>query len=345
MAQKRTERSIILILAIIVGCEAFLIFVMLRGHDHHIGKNAGTTRAGSVELSTMKVDFGSVLRGARPVRKIMLTNHGRRPLVIRSIRLACACGTGWPSTKRVAPNQSTLINLKLSSSSLFGAITKTGYVVFENPDVEPIRFKLTANILPPNVFFKPAEIRFGDISLGDPVVDTVEVNSQALQVVGFTINGIRGSSPKIRTEYSAEQQQSLVKFEADTCQGRFRESVQVDLRGRYETMSIAIPVKGRVIGVAEVYPRRLFLGVVDPGQRVDVELEVYAVDNSLSFAILQAEDLKNPVVDILQGNKFVARVGVRIPDSFGFFEGKISLRTNAKRQPLIEVPYAGLAGL
>jgi hypothetical protein len=109
-------------------------------------------------------DFGTVPLGSKRVHAFTVTNTTREPLRILSIRIPCNCVTAWATKKELAPGESTTIVAQLDTRRFAGSITKSCFVLFDQPRDE-VQLVLRA-FSHERLFFEPETLAFGRLKKG-----------------------------------------------------------------------------------------------------------------------------------------------------------------------------------
>jgi len=92
-----------------------------------VGTFAATAQnaAGAVmTFDATTVDYGTIEKGADPIRKLKFTNTGTEPLIIKDAKGSCGCTTPkWPK-EPIMPGESEVIEIKYDTQRV-GPFTKT----------------------------------------------------------------------------------------------------------------------------------------------------------------------------------------------------------------------------
>lgn len=122
-------------------------------------------KAGRLEVSQKKWDFGFIPRGAKVTHNFLLKNVGNDTLKITNVRKSCGC-TAAPLRKSILPpGDTTLLEVTFNSGSYQGAVSKAVYVESSDP-IEPfldISFLATVSVPSKLLSFDPFFIKFDTI--------------------------------------------------------------------------------------------------------------------------------------------------------------------------------------
>lgn len=70
------------------------------------------------------VDYGTVEKGADPIRKFKFTNTGTEPLIIKAAKGSCGCTVPTYPKEPIMPGESNVIEVRYDTQRV-GAFTKT----------------------------------------------------------------------------------------------------------------------------------------------------------------------------------------------------------------------------
>lgn len=124
------------------------------GHDHaneeaadpalqEAQKNPLTT----VALKESDFDFGEIKKGDVVSHVYEITNTGKNPLIISSVKPGCGCTAPEFTKEPILPGKTGKITLKFDSTSFDGLVSKAADI-YTNVEKAPIRIGFTANIQP-----------------------------------------------------------------------------------------------------------------------------------------------------------------------------------------------------
>lgn len=70
------------------------------------------------------IDYGTIDKGAEPLRKFKFTNTGNEPLIIKSAKGSCGCTVPNYSKEPIMPGESSVIEVRYDTQRV-GAFNKT----------------------------------------------------------------------------------------------------------------------------------------------------------------------------------------------------------------------------
>lgn len=109
-------------------------------------ENAKKNPVTNLVLSESNFDFKDVKKGNVVEHKFELTNTGKNPLIISSVKPACGCTVPSYTTEPIMPGKKGYVNLKFDSSSFDGLQSKSAEV-YANVEKMPITLSFTANVV------------------------------------------------------------------------------------------------------------------------------------------------------------------------------------------------------
>ncbi|MFN4079411.1 MAG: DUF1573 domain-containing protein [Saprospiraceae bacterium] len=75
-------------------------------------------------FETTTIDYGTIDKGAEPLRKFKFTNTGNEPLIIKSAKGSCGCTVPNYSKEPIMPGESSVIEVRYDTQRV-GAFNKT----------------------------------------------------------------------------------------------------------------------------------------------------------------------------------------------------------------------------
>lgn len=98
-------------------------------------------------LSSSNFDFGKIKKGAQVSHVYEVTNTGKNPLIISSVRPGCGCTAPEYTKEPILPGKKGNITLKFDSQNFDGKVVKQAEV-YTNTEHTPITLTFTADIQP-----------------------------------------------------------------------------------------------------------------------------------------------------------------------------------------------------
>lgn len=78
----------------------------------------------SFEKDVMTIDYGTVDKGADPIRRFKFTNTGNEPLIIKTAKGSCGCTVPTYPKEPIMPGESNFIEVRYDTQRV-GMFTKT----------------------------------------------------------------------------------------------------------------------------------------------------------------------------------------------------------------------------
>jgi hypothetical protein len=222
-------------------------------------------------------DFGTVARGAKAEYEFVFSNIYLEDVHVEAARASCGC----TSVRIVNPSLKTYekgaIIATLNTPSFLGQRGATITVTIDKPFYAEVQLHVSGYIRS-DVVFEPGSVQIGDLERGTPAKQKVTVNYAGRS--DWKIVDVRG----VNTHLSVD----LAETSRDAGQVSYDMTVYVDrnmpvgyvneyltlLTNDAQATQIPVLVEGRVLPGVTVSPSSLFLGVVDPGQKVTKQLVV-----------------------------------------------------------------------
>lgn len=115
--------------------------------------------------SPVLVPFGTVARGAQLEKKIPMTNIWKVPLEVTDIKVSCGCVEALVENKKLQPNESTTLTIKMDGTRFNGEKSVNVYVTFGPQFVSTANLIVTAHARQ-DVVLNPGDIDFGIVQRG-----------------------------------------------------------------------------------------------------------------------------------------------------------------------------------
>ncbi len=101
-----------------------VLFLGVAGMSYAQDTKTETTDGPLMQLAAEVVDYGTIERGADPLRVVEFTNTGTEPLVIKNARGSCGCTVPtWPK-EPIMPGETSKIEIRYDTKRV-GNISKT----------------------------------------------------------------------------------------------------------------------------------------------------------------------------------------------------------------------------
>ena len=297
-------------------------------------------------------DVGIVPKGDKVVHDFLIRNEGDAPLQITDVRAACGC-TVVEYDKVIAPGQTGKFHAEVNTATFNGPISK-GVTVFTNdPDAAQIELTVRAKV-EPFIQAKPGYARYITVQ-GEEKTGTIAQTVWAPDGTSFDVTGVESPYPFLKTSFREAKPEERVPdvqgkqwriemtLSNDAAVGALADHVKVTTTHPKQKL-VTIPVSGFVRPVIAVTPP-----VADFGQ-VELKEPLRRTFNVRNFAtepikITAVEGgmpgLKTELEPLTEGREYQLRLTLNPGMTKGPLKGKVLLRTDSPKRPVIEVDLQG----
>jgi hypothetical protein len=309
----------------------------------------GTPKA--VPVEPIK-DVGIVPKGDKVVHDFLIRNEGDAPLQITDVKAACGC-TVVDYDKTIAPGQTGKVHAELDTVTFNGAISKSVTVYTNDPEHAQLDLTVWAKV-EPFIKTKPGYARYITVQ-GEEKTGTITQNLWSPDGTPFDVVKVDSPFPYLTTSFreatpeervadvQGKQWRVEMTLSNDAPVGALADHVQIVTTHPRQKM-VPIPVSGFVRPVLAVTPPEGNLGSVklDTARRVTFNVRNFSTK---PIKITSAEGglpgAKTEIESVQDGKEYQVRV-ILAPDmAKGPFSGKLTLRTDNPKNPVIEVPLNG----
>jgi hypothetical protein len=248
-------------------------------------------------FETTKHDFGKVARGAKVEFHFKFHNPYIEDVHVASVRTSCGCTSPRISQELLKTYDEASIIAHFNTDTFTGQRGATLTVVFDKPFYAEVQLRVDGYIRT-DVVLNPPGVDFGTLDLG-----RAEERELTVAYAGrsdWRIHGVKSGSKFLDAEAvemsrSSGQAKYLlrVRLKPGAPAGYLKEQVFL-LTNDVRAPELPVDVEGKLSAPLLVSPTSLFLGVVQPGQKVTKQIVVQgkrpfkitgvtASDGSLAF--------------------------------------------------------------
>jgi hypothetical protein len=329
--------------AILALCAVFLVATTLLAQ-------AGKPKA--VPIEPIK-DVGVVPKGEKVVHDFMIRNDGDAPLQITDVRPACGC-TVVDYDKTIAPGQTGKVHAEVDTATFNGAVAKN-VAVFTN-DTEHAMIELTVRAkVEPYISVKPGYARYIVVQ-SEEQTGTIVQTLWAPDGTSFDVVKVDSPFPFLKTSFREAQpeeripdiqgkqwrvEMTLSNSEAPV--GALADHVRVTTTHPKQKL-VAIPVSGFVRPVLAVTPPTADFGTVELREPLNRTLNIrnFATEPiKITGVEGNLPGLKANIEPLQEGREYSLRVVLSPGMAKGPFDGKLMIRTDSPKTPVIEVQMHG----
>jgi hypothetical protein len=222
-------------------------------------------------------DFGTVARGSKTIYEFEMENIFEEDVHIASVRASCGCTI--PSIKKdtLKTWEKGAIIAEFNTRAFLGQRGATVTVTIDKPYYAEVQLNVKGYIRS-DVVFNPGTVNFGEVDNGNPAEKRVELTYAGRD--SWKILDVRSANPNLEVELTEKARgggrvsyQMLVRLKDDAAEGYLEDQLTI-VTDDARLKNIALPVEGRIVSPLTVSPGSLFLGVLEPGQKVTKQLVV-----------------------------------------------------------------------
>ncbi|MBX7075240.1 MAG: DUF1573 domain-containing protein [Pirellulales bacterium] len=222
-------------------------------------------------------DFLGVARGSTVQHRFKLTNPYKEDVHIASVRSSCGCTTPEFNKDTLKTYETGDVIATFNTRAFTGQRGATITVTFDKPFYAEVQLKVSGYIRT-DVVLHPAGVAFGSVDVGSPAEERIEIEYAGRG--DWKITGIKSPSPYVTAEAVERRREGgnvaydlVVRMSPDAPTGFVKEQLILVTNDRRET-ELPVDIEGQVVAPVSVSPASLFLGVLEPGQKVTKQLIV-----------------------------------------------------------------------
>jgi len=228
-------------------------------------------------FKTTSHDFGSVARAAKAEFEFVLENIYLEDVHIAAVRSSCGCTAASIKNPSLKTYEKGAILAHFNTDRFLGSKGATLTVTFDKPFYAEVQLQVSGYIRS-DVVFSPGEVDFGSVDQGTPVEKSVAISYAGRD--DWQITEVQSPSPHISAKVvetgrggGQVSYNLVVKMDEKTPPGEVSDRLLLVTNDAYSTQ-ITVDMGGVVKSGIVVSPASLFLGVVQPGQKVTKQLVV-----------------------------------------------------------------------
>jgi Protein of unknown function (DUF1573) len=216
-------------------------------------------------------DFGTCARNARAEYEFVFENLYLEDVHIAGVRTSCGCTTPSVINPTIKTYEKGAILAHFNTDRFSGQRAATLTVTIDKPFYAEVQLHIKGYIRS-DVDIKPGSVQMGEVDQGTPVDQKVSINFGSSSQ--WRIESIKSANPYIKAqavETSRGNGQTnydlKVHLEPNAPVGYINDYLTLVINDDRGTQ-IPVLVEGRVDAGITVSPAALFMGVVQPGQKV-----------------------------------------------------------------------------
>ncbi|HEX6863694.1 MAG TPA: DUF1573 domain-containing protein [Thermoanaerobaculia bacterium] len=297
-------------------------------------------------------DAGTVSKGDKISHDFLIKNEGDADLAILNVQPACGC-TVAEFDKTIAPGQTGKVHAVLDTSTFTGPISKGLMVFTSDPDVPQVELTVRAKVQP-YISAKPGYARYITVQ-GEAAQGSIGQTLWAPDGTSFDVVKVESPLPYLKTSFreaTPEEQVADAKGKQWRVEMTLANDAKVGALADYVTIHtnhpkqklVQIPVSGFVRPVMAVTPPVADFGKVDLKEPLRKALNIrnFATEpikiTGLDESLAGVEAQVSPVED---GREYEVFLTLKPELGKGPFNGKLRIRTDSPKSPLIEIELKG----
>jgi hypothetical protein len=296
-------------------------------------------------------DVGTIAKGEKIVHDFVLKNEGNAPLEVTGVRPACGC-TVAEFDKTIAPGQTGKVHAVVDTTTFSGPIAKGVTVTTNDPENPQIELTVRAKV-EPYINVKPGYARYMTVQ-GEGKQGNIVQTLWAPDGTPFDIVKVDSPLPSLKVAFreAAEgERQADAKGKQWRVEMLLANDAPVGPIADYVTVTtnhpkqkvVQIPVSGFVRPIIAVTPPVADFGQIEVKEPLRKALnlrnfatesiKVTGIEENLPGIDAQLEPLED-------GREYQVRLTLK-PEVKGPFAGKLMVRTDSPKTPVIEVEVKG----
>lgn len=253
-------------------------------------------------------NFGTVIRDAKTEFPFEFENLYMEDVHVVAVRTSCGCTTPRIENATIKTYEKGAIVAHFNTDTFSGQRGATVTVTIDKPFYAEVQLHVKGYIRT-DVMVDPGSVQFGSIDQGTGYLQKVNVNYNGGSS-NWKIVDVKSDNPNITAEaletnrnYGQANYQLKVTVNNKTPVGYLNDHLTLVTS---DNQKIPVLVEGRVESAVSVSPAALFMGVVQPGQKVTKQLVVKSKkpfkivsitceDKSFEFSDEKDKDTAKPV--------------------------------------------------
>jgi hypothetical protein len=222
-------------------------------------------------------DFGAVARGAKAEYRFVFENLYLEDIHVASVRTSCGCTTPSVETPSLKTYEKGTILAHFNTDTFLGQRGATLTVTIDKPFYAEVQLHIRGYIRS-DVVVVPVSVQFGSIDQGTGFNQSVAVNYAGGG--DWQILDVKSANPHITAKAvetsrtNGQVSYALKVFVDESAPAGYLNDHLMLVTNDAAAQQIPVLVEGRVTPSITVSPTALFMGVVQPGQKVTKQLVV-----------------------------------------------------------------------
>jgi hypothetical protein len=221
-------------------------------------------------------NFGTVVRDGKTEFPFVFENLYMEDVHVAAVRTSCGCTTPRIENATLKTYEKSAIIAHFNTDTFFGQHGATVTVTIDKPFYAEVQLHVSGYVRT-DVMVDPGSVQFGAVDQGTAFLQKVNVNYNGGSS-NWKIVDVKSDNPNLKAEavetnrnYGQANYALKVRLDEKTPVGYLNDRVFL-VTG--DNQKIPVLVEGRIEPSVSVSPAALFMGVVQPGQKVTKQLVV-----------------------------------------------------------------------
>lgn len=221
-------------------------------------------------------NFGTVIRDSKTEYSFVFENLYMEDVHVAAVRTSCGCTTPRIENATLKTYEKGAIVAHFNTDTFSGQRGATVTVTIDKPFYAEVQLQVKGFIRT-DVMVDPGSVQFGAVDQGTAFLQKVNVNYKG-GYSNWKIVDVQSDNPHIKADvtesnrnYGQANYTLNVHLDNQTPVGYLNDHVMLVTS---DNQKIPVLVEGRVEAAVSVSPAALFMGVVQPGQKVTKQLVV-----------------------------------------------------------------------
>jgi hypothetical protein len=223
-------------------------------------------------------DFGTIARGAKAEYEFTFKNLYVEDVHVASVRPSCGCASVRMKDDRLLKTFETgAIVANINSGSFLGNRGATITVTFDKPFFAEAQLQVKV-LIRSDVVLEPGSVQFGSVDQGTAAERNVKITCPGGN--NLRILGVKSTNPHVVAKlldtgrgWADASYQLQVRLSNDAPAGYIADQLTL-MTSDPQSPHMPVLVEGRVLPSLVISPNWLFMGVVQPGQKVNKQMVV-----------------------------------------------------------------------
>jgi|GEM_PF-2004610 len=315
------------------------------GYALIISKEEKEGSASDIYFNEKVYDFGEAPQNQNVSHVFKFCNRGEKPLEVKLGTSRC-CTDASLSKDILKPGESAEIGVNFNTGYKRERVSESVFVSSNDPDEPEVILTVTGIVVASPIAI-PDRLYFGEIKGEEPrekllyVVDPGEGNLK-IEKVEITSKYLKAEIIPVSSEKVERIGISVTLKPSKISIGSFNEKLIIHTNDRTKPV-LEIPIEGEIKGEIEVFPPRIFFGIIKPGEKKEFRVEIKSEREDLRIISVKSssESAKVEVKKLEEGKKYEL-ISALCSGKEGAIKGVIEVGTNDERQPVLEILFYAL---